>query len=509
MINVKKSKVFLVGVGPGNEQLITQAALECIKNADIIIYDHLIAKSLLDHRKPQSKVIYAGKFPGLHTIPQKKINALLLKYAKNSNIVVRLKGGDPFLFGRGSEEALVLKKAKIAFEIIPGVSSGFAVAAYSGIPLTHRGISSHVTFVTGHEDPTKIESSVDWKKIAALDGTLVIFMGMEKLDMIAKLLVEYGKQKTMPVCVTQWGTLPAQRSVTGTLENISSKVKIAGITHPAIITIGKVVDLRKDLNWFEKKPLFGKKILITRPLSLAKELSQELENSGAQTITYPLIEVVKEKGLKDIRVIEKFKQADWVVFTSRNAVQICFDILDRQNKDIRFLKDTKFAVLGSQTQNMLKARGIIADIVPKKFYMESLISEFKKINIKNKRIFIPHSKQGRLILVEEMLKQGAIIDELFVYHVAPPQSSSKQQLVKLLKQENFDIITFTSSSCVHQFMRFVAQDKQLLKKQLFAVIGPITKKTLEGYGFKAVINAEVYTASGLAQAIQQYKGGNK
>ncbi len=505
----KKAKVFLVGVGPGDEQLITQAALECIKKADIIIFDHLMSKSLLDNRKPEAKVIFAGKFPGLHNVPQKDINALLLKYAKNNNIVVRLKGGDPFLFGRGSEEALVLRKAKIAFEIVPGVSSGFAAAAYSGIPLTHRGIASHVTFVTGHEDPTKKESSVDWKKLAALEGTLVVFMGMSRLNITTALLIKHGKAKNTPVCITQWGTLPAQRSVIGTLENISGKVKAKGIIHPAIIIIGNVVLLRKQLNWFEKKPLFGKKILITRPLALAKELSQELELNGAQTITYPLIEVVKEKGLKDVAIIKKFKTADWVLFASRNAVDICFDVLDRQNKDVRFLKDIKFAVLGSKTQNMLRARGIIADIVPKKFYMESLIKEFKKIDVKNKRIFIPHSKQGRPVLVDELSKQGAIIDELFVYHVAAPKTSAKQQFLKLLKQENFDIITFTSSSCVHQFMRFIGKEKQLIKNQIFAVIGPITKKTLEGYGFKAAIEAKVFTASGLVQAIQKQKGGNK
>ncbi|MBU1044000.1 MAG: uroporphyrinogen-III C-methyltransferase [Candidatus Omnitrophica bacterium] len=505
----RKAKVFLVGVGPGNEQLVTQAALDCIKIADIIIYDHLISKSLLDNKKPKAKVIFAGKFPGLHNVPQQSINMLLLKYAKNDNIVVRLKGGDPFLFGRGSEEALVLKKAKIPFEIVPGVSSGFAVAAYSGIPLTHRGIASHVTFVTGHEDPTKKESSVDWEKIAALEGTIVVFMGMARLKNIIDLLLKYGKAKNTPVCITQWGTLPAQRSVTGSLDNIVSRVKASGITHPAIIIIGNVVNLRKQLNWFEKKPLFGKKILITRPLDLAKELSQELEANGAQTITYPLIEVFKEKRLKDARVIEKIKQADWILFTSRNAVQICFDILDKQGQDIRIFNDIKFAVLGSQTQNMLRARGIIADLVPKQFYMESLIKEFKKIKIAGQRIFIPHSRQGRPILVEQLAKQGAIIDELFVYHVEAPKSANKQNFVKLLKQENFDIITLTSSSCVHQFMRLADKDKQLIKNQVFAVIGPITRKTLENYGFKAAIEAKVYTASGLVQAIQQTKGGNK
>ncbi|MBU1086415.1 MAG: uroporphyrinogen-III C-methyltransferase [Candidatus Omnitrophica bacterium] len=509
MLNQKKPKVFLVGVGPGNEQLVTQAALECIKIADIIIYDHLMSKSLLDNKKPEAKVIFAGKFPGAHNVSQPSINALLLKHAKKDKIVVRLKGGDPFLFGRGSEEALVLKKAKIPFEIVPGVSSGFAVAAYSGIPLTHRGIASHVTFVTGHEDPTKRESSVDWKKLSELEGTIVVFMGMSRLKNIIDLLIKYGKPRNTPVCITQWGTLPAQRSVTGSLNNIANKVKAAGITHPAIIIIGNVVNLRKQLNWFEKKPLFGKKILITRPLILAKELSQELEANGAQTITYPLIEVVKEKRLKDAQVIEKFKQADWVLFTSRNAVQICFDILDKQGQDIRIFKDTKFAVLGSQTQNMLKARGIIADLVPKQFYMESLIKEFKKIKIVGQRIFIPHSKQGRPILTEQLAKQGAIIDELFVYHIEAPKAANKQRFVKLLKQENFDIITLTSSSCVHQFMRFIDKDRQLIEKQVFAVIGPITRKTLESYGLKAPIEAKVYTASGLVRVMQQRKGGNK
>jgi uroporphyrinogen III methyltransferase/synthase len=507
-----KGKVFLVGVGPGNEGLVTQAALRCIKQADVIIYDHLMSASLLEHKKPNAKIIYAGKSPGKHSVRQKDINALLIRHAKNNNIVVRLKGGDPFLFGRGSEEALAVKKAKIDFEVISGVSSGFAVANYSGIPLTHRGIASYVTFVTGHEDPDKLSSSIDWKKLASLEGTLVIFMGMARLDTICKILIKHGKKRATPVCITQWGTLPIQRSLSGTLANISEKVKKAGITNPAIIIIGDVVKLRDKLNWFEHKPLFGKNILITRPSSLAGELSDELEQAGAKTVTYPLIEIVKEPGLKEKHILDGFRSCDWVVFTSRNAVRICCEILERNKKDLRFLSDSKVAVLGSQTQKVLEGKGIISDLVPRKFYMESLLAEFKKINIKHKRIFIPHSKQGRPVLVKELKKQGAVIDEIFVYQAKIPKAVSKNKLRKLLQDENFDIITFTSSSCVRSFMQhldYKNKDKKMLSKLVFASIGPITKNTLESYGFKAAINAKVFTASGLAKAIRKYEGFNK
>ncbi|MCG2712275.1 MAG: uroporphyrinogen-III C-methyltransferase [Candidatus Omnitrophica bacterium] len=501
MGNKIKGKVFLAGVGPGNEALITQAALECIKAADVIIYDHLVSPDLLENAPSGVKIIYAGKSPRRHSLKQEQINRILVNEAGKHRVVVRLKGGDPFLFGRGAEEALALKKAKIAFEIVPGVSSGMAAASYAGIALTQRGISSQVTFVTGHEDPKKKDKDIDWSMLARSKGTLVVFMGMSRLKEITAELINGGMKKDTPVCVSEWGTLPKQRSVTGTIENIAGKIKKNGLTNPAIVIIGKVVNLRKKLNWYETKPLFGKKILITRPEIMAGLFSSNLKQLGAQTCVYPLIEVVREVKINAKRLISGIKQSNWVVFTSKSAVDICFRELENKNLDARLFSGAKVAVLGWETQAELKERGIIADIIPKKFFMESLAAEFKKIDIRKKRIFIPHSRQGRKLLVDELRAQGAIINEMFIYSVCRPREASARKLRKLIKDEQFDFITFTSSSCVHQFMKFFKKEKALVNKQKFACIGPVTEQTLQSYGFKAETTAKVFTIEGLIKAM--------
>jgi len=504
MAKANKIKAYLVGVGPGDEGLITQAALDCIHQADVIIYDNLISKSLLRYKKAKTKLVYVGKSPGKHTIAQLEINKLIVAQAKANKIVVRLKGGDPFLFGRGAEEALALAKAGILFEVVPGISSGFAACSYAGIPLTQRGISSQVTFVTGHEDPKKNNLSVDWSQLARLKGTLVVLMGMGRISDIMGCLIAGGMNKKTPACVIQWGTLPRQKSAVGTIANIATLTKKNKMVNPAIIVIGDAVNLKKKINWYESKPLFGKKVLITRPLHLAEQFSQRLNKYGAQTITYPLIEIVKQKGINPNILLNKLSGCDWVIFTSGTAVDICFDILGRKNKDARLLNKIKIAALGQGTRDNLERKGIRPDLVPAKFFMEGLLAEFKKINVKGKRIFIPHSKQGRRLLSRGLIKQGALVDELFIYNVRCPHKANKASLMRLLDKENFDVITFTSTSCVHQFMRFLAKYRAFLKKQLFAVIGPITKKTLLGYGYKAAIEAKTFTIDGLAEAIANY-----
>ncbi|MFH1092632.1 MAG: uroporphyrinogen-III C-methyltransferase [Candidatus Omnitrophota bacterium] len=496
-----KGKVFLAGVGPGNEALITQAALECIKAADVIIYDNLMSGDLLENAPSRARIIYAGKSPGRHSLKQEQINRMLVSFAGKHRVVVRLKGGDPFLFGRGSEEALALKKAKIDFEIVPGISSGMAAASYAGIALTKRGLSSQVTFVTGHEDLSKPDKDIDWSMLARNKGTLVVFMGMSRWKKIAAELIKGGMKNDTPVCIIQWGTLPQQRAVTGTIENIGGKIEKSGLTNPAIVVIGKVVNLRKKLNWYESKPLFGKKILITRPKIMAGLFISKLKLLGAQTYVYPMIEVVKEVKIKDRGLINGIKQSDWVIFTSRSAVEICFSIMENKNLDARVFANAKVAVLGRETQAELRRRGIIADIIPKKFFMESLADEFKKIDIRGKRIFIPHSRQGRKLLVKELCAQGAIIDEMFIYSVRRPNEANARTLRKLIKDEQFDFITFTSSSCVHQFMKFLKKEKILLNKQKFACLGPITEQTLKSYGFKAETAANIYTIEGLIKAM--------
>ncbi|MCP4650605.1 MAG: uroporphyrinogen-III C-methyltransferase [PVC group bacterium] len=497
-------KVYLVGVGPGDEQLVSKAAIDYIAKADVIIHDRLIPEFVLQAKKSKAKLIAVGKTPKKHPVPQDKINALLLKHAKNNNIVVRLKGGDPFLFGRGSEEAQVLAKAGIYFEVISGISAGIAAAAYAGIPLTHRGIASSVVFVTGHEDPYKKGSSVDWKVLAKHTGTLVIFMGMTRLADITNKLIAYGMNKKTPACVVQQGTLPEQRSVVGTVADIAAWVKKKKLTNPAIIIIGKVVALRKDINWYETKSLFGKKILVTRPKGFAQTFGYQLKKFGAQVVIYPLIEIKAVKNIKAAQVIKKIRKTDWTIFTSRNAVDICFDLLKKNNKDARVFNSGKIAVLGEGTNDSLTQRGVIADLMPKKFVMESLVSEFKKINMKGKRVYIPHSRQGRRVLIEELKALGAKIEEDFIYEVKCPRSVSSGQLKKILKEESFDMVTFTSSSAVNQFMKLLGKEKTLLKKQQFAVIGPVTNRTLQDYGYESVAQAKQYNIDGLCKALGRY-----
>ena len=495
--------VYLVGVGPGNEQLITVAAIDCIRAADVIVYDRLISESLLKYKKVNAKLIYVGKSPTKHIVPQEKINKVLVKYAKKGKVVARLKGGDPFLFGRGSEEALELAKEKIPFSIIPGVNSGFAAAAYAGIPLTHRGVSSSVIFVTGHEDPCKKDSSVDWSFLAKHKGTLVIFMGMSRIKEIIGLLRQNGMHSNSPVCIVHKGTISEQKTVVGNLENIVQKVKQEKILNPALIIIGEVVRFRNKINWFEKNPLFGKKILVTRQQNLAATFRRKLDCLGAQTQAYPLIEVVNNNKISSASFMKNLEQADWTVFTSRNAVEICFDLLKKSKKDARSLSGSKIAVLGSGTNEELAKRGICADLIPEKFVMEDLLRFFKKINLKGKRVFFPHSKQGRPVLTQGLKKQGAIIDEFFIYEVQLPERATAKSLKLVIKDFSPNIITFTSSSCVHNFMKLLSKQKQLLKKQCFAVIGPITKKTLESYGYKAGIIAKVFTIDGFVEAIKK------
>ena len=505
MAKRNKGQVFLVGAGPGDERLVSAAALDCIRRADVLVYDYLIPPALLEYRKPGAVLICAGKSPGRRSMPQDKINALLRAQALRGRTVARLKGGDPFLFGRGSEEALALAEAGIHFEIIPGVSSGFAVPAYAGIPLTHRGAASQVTFVTGREDPAKSVPDVEWARLAGQKGTLVIFMGMAGLKNITARLITHGMPVNTPVCVVERGTLPAQRSVTGTLASIGAAVKRGHITHPALIIIGEVVRLRKKLNWYESKPLFGKKILITRPRSSAAELSRALEREGARTFIYPLIEIVREKYLDERRVLEKLRGSDWIIFTSANAVEICFDIMKKNRKDARLFAAARIAVLGTGTEKELARRGVIADVIPEKFMLEGLLRSFRGFDVKGKRIFIPHSRQGRPVLVRALAGRGALVDEMFLYRVKPPREACRGELIKLIRRERFDAITFTSSSCVRQFMRLAGKAKKLLQRQTFAAIGPVTGQTLREFGYPAAATAKVFTAEGLVQAVKKIK----
>ncbi|MBU4305898.1 MAG: uroporphyrinogen-III C-methyltransferase [Candidatus Omnitrophica bacterium] len=509
MIKKQKGKVVLIGAGPGNEQLITAAGLGIIRAADVIVYDNLAGTSVLERRKLSAKLIFAGKIPGEKAMPQQQINALLIRCARRGALVARLKGGDPFLFGRGAEEALALQKARIDFAVIPGISAAFAAAAYAGIPLTHRGISSQVTFITGHEDPQKKKSDIDWQATARLKGTLVIYMGMANLHKITQRLISYGMRRNTPACIIQWASLPYQKIAVAALENIARQAKSRAVTHPAVVIIGDVVALHERIRRCAEKPLFAKKVLITRPLALAGEFREKLEAEGAQAVVYPLIETVAEEKISGGVVLKKIKTCDWVIFTSRNAVEICFEVLAKKNKDARFFGAIKVAALGEETKKALFAKGINADLVPEQFYMESLIEEFAKVDIRGKRIFIPHSRQARPLLCAELTRLGAVAEELFIYKVKRPAQAKKSVLRRILAEQKMDVVTFTSSSCVHQFMKLMGKEKGLLARQVFAVIGPVTANTLRDYGYKGHIMADVYTVEGLVRAIKEYYSKEK
>ena len=495
-------KVYLVGAGPGDHELLTLKAKKLLEQADAVVYDRLVNPRILEHIAEGIAPVYVGKASSSHTLPQDKINMLLVKLAKQGKTVVRLKGGDPFVFGRGGEEALVLKKHKIPFEIVPGITSAIAVPCYAGIPVTQRGYTSSLGIFTGQEDPTKEDTDIDWEKISTGIGTLVFLMGYENLEKISRTLIKYGRKPSTPCCLIRWGTFPKQRSLVGTLDNIFGKAIKENFGPPAILVVGEVVSLKEKLDWFENKPLFAKKILVTVPSEEQARLNALLEGQGAECIEMPLIEI---KQLSDysaldaaIRQIEKF---NWLIFTSQNGVRYFKKRLRSLKKDIRVLKGVKVACIGPKTKMAVQNLGIRIDVSPKEFTQEGLVDSFKKINIKGKNILIARAEEARDVLPDSLKKMGANVSVLAAY---------KAQLKKEKHQPGFlkdlDLVTFTSSSCVEGFLRNFSKKEILSRQNRFKIasIGPITSQTLRRHGLKAHIQAKVYTLDGLAEAIVKY-----
>lgn len=496
-------KVYLVGAGPGDPDLLTLKAKKVLEEADVIIYDYLANKRFLDLCKENSEKIYVGKKGGSHTLPQEKINELLVKKAKEGKVVVRLKGGDPFLFGRGGEEVEALVEENIPFEVIPGITSAIAVPAYAGIPVTHRNYTSTLAIITGHEAEGKEESKIDFSALAKI-GTLVFLMGVKNLPNIIKRLIEEGKPPNTPSAVIQWGTLPEQKTAVGTLENIVEKVKEKGITAPAIIIIGEVVKLREKFNWFETKPLFGKKMIITRTRESASKLIEKLEELGAICYEIPTIKIEPILNKKIFQVIDNLSKYDWIIFTSENGVKLFLKALQERRKDLRAFGKAKIAVIGKATKAALEKFGIIPDLMPEKeFTQEGLVSLFSEIEIKDRFILIPRAKEAREVLPEKLKEFGAKVEVLPIYETKICEES-REKLENVLKN-GVDLITFTSSSTVKNFFKLLGETKKnYLKNVIFASIGPITSKTLREFGFKPHIEAEEYTIDGLVKAIKNY-----
>ncbi|MEG6615465.1 uroporphyrinogen-III C-methyltransferase [Peptococcaceae bacterium 1198_IL3148] len=500
---MKNSVVYLVGAGPGDPGLITVKGLECIKKADVIVYDRLASPRLLVHARPDAELIYVGKSPERHAMKQHEINQLLVDKAKAGHVVTRLKGGDPFVFGRGGEEAETLVEQGIRFEVVPGITSAVSVPAYAGIPVTHRDATSNFAVVTGNEDPTKDDSNIAWDKIATGIGTLVFLMGMGNLPYICEKLIRYGRSPETPVALIRWGTRPEQRTLVGTIADIAEKAKQAEFKNPAVIIVGEVVKLREKLAWFENRPLFGKRVLVTRSREQASVLSQRIEALGGEPWEFPTIQVTDPEDYAPLdQAIAKLSQYKWVIFTSVNGVKYFFDRLRQQNKDIRALAGLKICAIGPKTKESLEAYGLMVDYVPGEYRAEQIIAGMEDKVKPGDGVLLPRADIARKILPNALREMGALVDEVTTYRTVLGAGNA-QLLKEMLARKELNILTFTSSSTVRNFVELVDADhlQDLLRDVIVASIGPITTNTAKELGINVTVEAKEYTIDGLIEAV--------
>ena len=495
--------VALVGAGPGDPDLITIGGAARLAQADVIIYDRLANPALLRHARADAELIYAGKLPDRHTLTQDEINALLVEHGRSGKRVVRLKGGDPFVFGRGGEEAEALRAAGIPFEIVPGVTSAIAAPAYAGIPVTHRALASSFAVITGHEDPTKDDTSIDWAHLASGVDTLIFLMGVGRLTEIARRLIENGRAATTPVAVIEWGTLPRQRVASGTLATIAAAVREAGIGAPAVTVVGEVAALREDLRWFDARPLFGKRVLVTRTRRQASDLSRALSAQGAEPIELPTIEITPVFDAREMRdAIETLRTAGygWCIFTSANAVEIFMRELAARSLDARAFGRTRIAAIGPGTADALAVHGLRADVVPARFVAEGLLDALTSHVLRGQRILLPRAADAREVLLDGLRAAGAHVDELKLYVSSIPERPDAEGL-RALRTGEIDIATFASSSSVRNLIAMLGGDVEPLRRVRIAAIGPITAQAVRDAGLAVAVEASEYSIEGLVAAL--------
>ena len=504
---MNRAKVYLVGAGPMNEKLITLKGIECIKKADVILYDRLVNESLLKYAKRNARLIFVGKSRESR-VSQERINRLLVDNVSGGKIVVRLKGGDPFLFGRGGEEAFALKKAGVEFEVVNGVSSSIACPGFAGIPLTFRNVSSAVTIVTGQEDPCKEESSIDWNRIYSPEHTLVILMGMANLENIVEKLKDCGASPETSVAVIQEGTTPCQKVVSGNLSNIADKVSKEKMRPPCIIIIGEVVKLRKELSWAKSKllPLRDKNILVVSTRESFYRIKSLLDEKGAKTFYLEVVRIVPPTTFESIdTAVNEIEKYRWIVFTSRNAVKFFMARLGELNKDIRSLNKSKIAVIGPQTAKELNKFFIKPDIIPEKFSSRGLIDSFSKITLNNQKMLLLRADKASGELSMALKNMGAKPDEVKMYEIRRVRPALKEW--NRAFNEKIDMIVFTSSENAKSFFAFRDKFKfktpDVIGNKKVVCLGKPTKDTLERYGFKC-LTPEKYTFSDMAESMADF-----
>lgn len=483
-------KVYLVGAGPGDPLLITLKGRHALAQADVVVYDNLANPALLDHAPAAAERIYAGKKKSDHTMSQEEICALLVAKASQGKIVVRLKGGDPFIFGRGGEEAEALVDAGIPFEVVPGVTTALGIAAYCGVPLTHREHTSAVTFVTGHN-----VDAIDWGKIGHAE-TLVLFMGLTHVRGIAAELIAKGKDPATPALAVRWATRPDQQTITGTIADIADKAEAEKLRPPVTFVIGEVVRLREKLDWFEKLPLFGQRILVTRTREQASEFSIKLRALGAETIEFPVIATVAPEDPAPLnRALAQLNSYDWLIFTSVNGVRYFLEQLDASPYDLRALR-AKLCAIGPATRLALETLHLKVDLMPKEYVAESVIEAFASEELQGKRILLPRAAVARDLIPKELTARGATVEVVEAYRTVVPNN--------VPAWTDADWITFTSSSTVKNFLALAGKDR--LAGVKIASIGPVTSDTARMHGLDVTVEAHEHTLDGLVRTIVAHVG---
>ncbi|NVN91118.1 MAG: uroporphyrinogen-III C-methyltransferase [Desulfuromonadales bacterium] len=503
---MSKGIVYLVGSGPGDPGLITLRGVECLRRAEVVVYDYLANEQLLNHAPPSAERIYAGKIGGRHNQGQDEINALLVEKGHEGKIVVRLKGGDPFVFGRGGEECEALRAAGVSFEIVPGVTASIGASAYAGIPLTHRDYTASVTLVTGQEGKDKDESHIDWERLSHGNGTIVFYMGIKTLRRNMERLIQHGKNPETPVALVRWGTLPKQRVLTGTLADIADLAEKNDFKPPAVTIVGEVVTLREKLRWFDARTLFGKKLMVTRAVAQAGEFATMLTERGAAVIECPTIRLVEPEQWEPLdAALRTISSYDFVVFTSGNAVRALFQRLDTLGLDARAFGDCQVCALGPKTAESIKTFGVRADLVASDYKAEGVVAEFSKMDITGKRILYPRADRAREAIPRELGKMGALMDCPVVYRTVLPDRLPPEAIFALEKR-SVDCITFTSSSTVLNLAQMLGEDRMLdmLKGVAIASIGPVTSRSCRELGLKVDIEPGEYTLAALTDAIEAF-----